>query len=127
MTFSEKNIKTIVNFLKWFYLLIAIAEIFLLIGNYFLNARFSIELVMGILLAISFFIGLRARKPWVIPLLLIVSSIALFSQIFTSVVTETFLIAKVVGIGISLFLIYFCTKKEVRAYFGTKGLFLFSR
>lgn len=127
MTFSEKSIKTIVNFLRWFYLLIAIAEIFLLIGNYFLNGKFSIELVIGILVATTFFIGLRSRKPWVIPLLLIFSSITLFSQIFTSVGNGTFLITKLIGIFLSLFLIYFSSKKEVRAYFGTKGIFLFSR
>jgi len=127
MISSEKQVKSVVTFLSWFYLLSGIVLALLLIANFLLSNNFLTASFIGLLVPFSLFIGLKYRKPWLVPLIILVSSITLLSLVFTLVHNATFIVAKLVGMVLSLFELYFFTKKEVRNYFGTKGIFFFSR
>lgn len=127
MVFSENKIRSIISFLRWFYLLVAIIGFLSIAGYYVLNKKILAVDAIYLFVNIIFFIGLRYRKPWVVPLILLFSSIGLINHFLTFPTTVLLIIVKVLAMALDVFLIYFCTKKEVRVYFGTKGIFLFSR
>lgn len=138
MKFSEKNIKFIISLLKGFYLTFTIILAILLIAAIFLtlilNKNLSgsplitlAEVLIAVMLGSAIYLGLKNKKPWVISIIVFSASISLLPQLLYNTTSITNLIFKVFGLVLSIFEIYFFTRKEVRQYFGTKRIFLFGR
>jgi|SRR3990172_10851210 len=95
------------------------------------SLRESIQGVINLLIYFFVYIGLRFRKTWVIPLVLISSAwlvVSTFLYTFQLTVDILGLLSKFLGIILVLFYSYqlhFFSKREVRAFFGTKGTIFF--
>lgn len=126
MRFSEKQIRVIVGFLKWFYIITAIVILVGAISGYFLNHNLEFGFIFAILISGIFYIGLRNKKSWIIPLMLFLNAIGVVSFFFIRTESVIEIIAKFFGVAINVFLIYFFSRKEVKEYFNSKGFFLFT-
>lgn len=127
MRFSLNKIKTVVNVVKWFYLVGAVIEIFLIAIVFLIGNGLRIDAIIGTIVSIILYFGLKNKKSWVVPTILILSSLSFVGQlIYIPAVNITFLVLKIIVSLISIFLIYFFSRKEVREYFNSKGLYLFS-
>jgi len=135
MKFSEKNIRIVVNVLKWFYLVFiiltsitTIAFILLLLNGPPKNVSHYYSLITGILLlltCIALYFGLKKRCQWIVPVMVILTSLNIVILIFSSPKDLPHVIATIIGMCIAGFEFYFFTTKEVRKYFKTKGFYLF--
>ncbi|MHB8881334.1 MAG: hypothetical protein ACYC69_07455 [Thermodesulfovibrionales bacterium] len=86
---------------------------------------------INLFLYLLIYIGLRLKKKWLIPLVLIASAWLLVSTLLTTLqpaIDVPAFFAKVVGIMLVLFCAYqmhFFSRREVKAYFGTKETIVF--
>ena len=86
---------------------------------------------INLFLYVLIYIGLRLKKKWLIPLALIASAWLLISTFLTTLqpaIDVPSLFAKVVGIMLVMFCSYqmhFFSRREVKAYFGTKETIVF--
>jgi hypothetical protein len=77
------------------------------------------------------YIGLRMRKKWLTPLVLIISALGLLNMslyILTPAQDELSVLRKVFGMMLAIFfayLIYFFSRREVKTYFGAKESIFF--
>ncbi|OGZ95023.1 MAG: hypothetical protein A2847_03060 [Candidatus Sungbacteria bacterium RIFCSPHIGHO2_01_FULL_50_25] len=83
--------------------------------------RFVPQLVISLVI----YIGIAYRKSWVLPLIWITLSIGFIQGLLIPIGDAVFLIAKVVGLSIGIFWIYFFNRKQVREYFHYKGITIF--
>lgn len=135
MKFSEKNIKIVVNVLRWFYLvfiiltsLTTLAFILLLLNGPPKNESHYYSFITGILLLLTctaIYFGLKNRRQWIVPVMVILSSLNIVLLIFSFPKDLLHVIATIIGMCIAGSELYFFTKKEVRKYFNTKGFYLF--
>ncbi|MBI4132801.1 MAG: hypothetical protein HY473_01775 [Candidatus Sungbacteria bacterium] len=123
MRFSENTIGKIVLFLMILNLLLIILGIGLAIA--FWGERAGWGYAATAITSLTVYFGLMQRRPWVAPLMLILLSFAFIQVVLLKPSTTSGIAGKFVGIIINLFWFYFFTKKEVRSYFNTKGIWLF--
>lgn len=87
--------------------------------------------VINTLLFVTIYFGLRSKRKWLIPLVLIASAWFLLSTLlstFQPAVDIMGLVTKAVGMISVLFFAYqmhFFSKKEVKIYFGLEGTIFF--
>lgn len=132
MKFSDKNIKLIVSILKFLYSVLLVIIILLLSISFILGIvdRININLfneVVYLLINTAYVVGLNYRKPWLIPIILFFSTFGIIGTIVFKPLDSIELVVKILSFALGAFQIYFFTRKEVRKYFGVKGLFLFSK
>lgn len=127
MNFSDKNIRKVVSVLKGFYLFIMVILIILTSFLYLYGGRFRMEALIGIVFTGVVYIGLKNKQPWVISVIVYSASLGLISQLINSPNNTIKLAAKILGSALTIFEIYFFTRKEVKKYFGVKSIFLFGR
>ena len=126
MTFSDKRINLICSILKWFYLVGAIFSITAFVIIYLTIHQVMVEGIIGFLVPMGIFLGLRKRNPLIVPVIVLFGMFGLILNLLSSPKNILEVIAKVFGMFLSLFLIYFFTRKEVRKYFNVKGIPFFS-
>lgn len=86
----------------------------------------SLSGLLGALIYFSIYLGLRMRKKWLTPLVLVISALGLLNMslfILTPAQDELSVLMKVFGMMLAIFfayLIYFFSRREVKMYFGTK-------
>jgi hypothetical protein len=114
-----------ISILKKIYLLIVIILALLVIADYFLNGLLQAAGILGTLLFFSYYIGLKNKQPWVIPVIVLTASLGLIGELLTDTTNVAALVVKLFVVAFSCFEIYFFTRKEVQNYFGVKGIFLF--
>jgi hypothetical protein len=127
MSFSEKSIRTTIFALKWFHLLVAcVTALIILILLLVRHVPFSLGTALLIFLQSSaIFFGLHKRRPWVIILIVASSIIGTTNSFFYNPNTSIQVVAKLVGIWLNIFHLYFFSRKEVRKYFDMKGVIIF--
>ena len=130
MHFNQKQIRVIVTVAKSVYLFVFVLAMAILLLSFmidverFLAAFLSFGLTA--LIAGSVFFGLHKRKTWVIPTIVLLSIFGLIGGFLSFPDTLLTLAGKWIGIIWAIFMLYFFTRKEVREYFGSKGIFVFS-
>jgi|LGVF01.1.fsa_nt_gb hypothetical protein len=131
--FAEDRIQRVVTRLRRVYLALAILG-----GLFTLSSivgqsgiREILEGGLQLIIYAAAFIGLRRRRSWVVPLVLIISAFGCFVN-FGSIMYPATDIGALVGKifnGLLLFFfvyqIAFFVKREVRSFFGTRGQVLF--
>jgi hypothetical protein len=111
MHFNQKQIQRIVVIMKSLYFIVfataAIGLFFFFVFDFdrlMEEISVTISIIFSGLVALVVFIGLHRKKSWIIPTV----------------------IGKWIGLALSLFELYFFTRKKVKEYFGSKGIFVFS-
>ncbi len=138
MKLSEKNIKTVVNVLKYLYLVTSIVLLLLILAIiYLLNfgspAKTPSPLISiifqipGLIMCFAFYWGLKTKQPWLVPIMVVLNSLHLVYLMLTFPQDIIHVIAKIIGLCLAAFNIYFFTTKEVKKYFKSKGLYLFGK
>jgi hypothetical protein len=133
---KAERINTITNRIQKVYILFictgtigVISDVFGISGTS--SQRETIEGAINLFLYFFVYIGLRLRKKWVIPLVLISSAfwlVSTFLSTFQQAVDILALLSKFGGIMLVLFCAYqirFFSKPEVREFFGTKETIFF--
>lgn len=128
MAFSKERIHLIVNLLKWYNLFLILASLILFIiallflSKHIINRHLEILIFntfSSIFVSLTFFIGLHKRRLWAIPTIIVLSFFNIVALLFLSNLTIwTHHIARIFYLCLSLFQIYFFTRKEVQQYFG---------
>ena len=130
MEFSKHSIKKIVKIVIIVYLL----GLLFLPLTFLRNPRFVDPLVLLPNLLISanelfILLGLHRKRPWVIPLILISSTYRILGWLVLPAPENTpylsYAISRFLGIAFQSLLFYFFSRKEVKSYFGYRGLTLF--
>jgi hypothetical protein len=140
-TIPDEIIDARINSLKKIYLVITVisvlAIVYLIAG---ISKKHGIDespkFLIGVAIYCSIYYGLKKKRKWVVPFVLIYSAFALlryFSNPFTSTSGNYWTFQKLILLffhfAIALFYvyqIYFFSKKEVRESFGIKGFLIFS-
>ena len=133
---TEDKIITIINRIRRFYFVMiclgALDVIFNLSGiSEGLPRREILQAIMDLFLYLIIYIGLKQRKGWLIPLILLSSAwwlISTFLTAFQPAVDAPGLLAKAGGILLVLFFSYqlrFFSRREVKSYFDTREIILF--
>jgi len=126
--FSEKQIRIIVTVVKSLYLFIFLLAVAILFLSFVHSLeRFMSQIFLGLPAVVSgtIFFGLHKRKAWIIPIIVLVSAFSLVTGFLSFPDTLSAIIGKWFGIFWAMFMLYFFTRKEVREYFGAKGIFVF--
>jgi hypothetical protein len=118
-TLSPK-VKRIVNIFQFLYVLIAILIPLLILFELSLGKmNYEALLPMVIVWAIAY--GIVKRKSWVVMLITLVAAIGIFNDLLR----PESLYEKIFFIVFFLFEIFFFNRKDIRTYFGAKGIALF--
>jgi len=130
MRFNQKQIGLILTAVKSLYLFIFVLAVAILLLSFMVDVeRFMagfLSFGLTALISGSVFFGLHKRKAWVIPTIVLLSVFGLIGGFFSFPETVVVLAGKWFGIIWAIFMLYFFTRKEVREYFGSKGIFVFS-
>ena len=119
---------------KIYFIILLIVALVLLITISETDLAFSEKvgkLMLSIIICGSIYLGLRMKRRWVIPLILIFSALGClnsFLRILVPVDNISSLFAKIVGILFLVFFVYqlyFFTCQNVKQYFGFKGRIFF--
>ena len=138
MSFSDKKIKTIVLLLQRFYFIVFIllVSLFLLLVFLLITGNFQsrqpilpmfIQSIPTYIICGVFYFGLKNKRYWIIPVAMLSNTYGLLSILFSSPKNLLYLIVKIFTLSLTVFELYFFSRKEVRKYFKSKGLFLFGR
>lgn len=125
MKFSEKQVSFVVSIFKFFNLFIIVLAILVIPLSILIN-RFSMSIVLALIPALAFYIGLKYRQPWIIPVMILIGSFGTINFFFSNADTTLGALKKYIGLVMSLFQLYFFSRKEVRKYFRSRGIYLFS-
>jgi hypothetical protein len=134
--FQEDKIESIVNKIQKVYFIFICFGIFSVIYiSLGLSEKFggkkSLELIISLIVFLTIYFGLRLRKKWVIPFILIMSAFAVFRELIAILQTAEgigLLIGKFISVMLLLFYAYqinFFSKREVKTFFKSQGIVLF--
>ena len=126
ITFPQKNIKVIVAVVKWFYFLGALFSIVALGWFIQINAHdYLIIPLVALMISTSMFIGLHYKKSWVPISMVILSTLNLIQHLVHLSQDITGILLGSIGFLISLFLLFFFTRKEVKEYFNSNETIIY--
>jgi hypothetical protein len=132
MRFSNNNIRGVVSVFAWLFLGIGILDILALVINFFITKDLQIDRLFWPLINIAIGLGLKKRKPSMPTLLVMwggigvfVYGFGLYSSLLNLEENLDYMIYNSFAFGLSVFAIYFFSRKEVRKYFNAKGVTLF--
>ncbi len=125
MKFSEKQIISIVAIFKYLNLSMIILAILLTFLSLVIN-KFSLSILFALVPAAAFYSGFKYRQPWIIPVMILLGSFGTISYLFLGANGTLQVIVKNLALFVSLFQLYFFSRKEVRKYFRSRGIYLFS-
>ena len=128
MPFSEGRIPKIIAFFRIIHLIFSIIGILLIIWAilvFFLSGDPQLIkplpfMVFIVVYSLAIYIGLRRLRSWVVPVLIIVSTLSLVFGLFSFGRASPSLylaIARAIGFALNIFTLYFFTRKEVRDFF----------
>lgn len=123
--FSENTIKKIASVLKYIYLFgFVIGALGMIV--FIPQKLVSPILIIFPVISVVQYYGLHKRKSWIVPTIVILTSIGLVrARFFSFPQTTDVVIARFLGVGFAAFEIYFFTRKEVRKCFNAKGIFIY--
>jgi hypothetical protein len=128
MVLSQRRIHAVVTALKWYYFMLAFSMAFALLASILIGnlKLYLLNILLTLLVSAVIFLGLQTRKPWIVPLIIILSamSIARFFLLH-SPLTGVLTIARVIGLWISVFELFFFTRKNVKSYFKVRKIPIF--
>jgi hypothetical protein len=91
----------------------------------------SVQCLFGLILNLITFLGLKFRKKWVVPYVLIMSAISFIGLLITILQPAqqlAILVGKLIGVFLLIFYgyqIFFFSKREVKNLFNTQGVEIF--
>lgn len=125
MDFSEPKIKFIVSVLMKISLICTIIFIVLFSIGLLLGKLLLSMLIIAII-SYAYYNGFKNKKPWIIPTMLFFGATGVVAYFFTNPTNQTEFIVKYIQLAISLSQLFFFSRKNVRKFFNSRGMYLFS-
>lgn len=134
MSLSEERIRKIVAVFRIMFLSFGIVAALLLFAmllffSFLRDSQFLDPLPQLIVMTVTSFaiyMGLKRVRPWVVPVIVFLSSTAIIFGILSQTTGLSTVIARGVGFVLHVSTIYFFTRKEVKGYFKSRGTTIFS-
>ena len=124
MTFSLGTIKWLVGFLTILNFIAVLLGVFVFILSIVANSQ-NYQIIFQTVFSAALIFGFQKKKPWIVPIMILVSSFGILGNFLYSPANSFWLGVKILGFIFGIFWLYFFTRKEVRAYFNAKGVWLF--
>lgn len=124
MDISDRVINFAVALFKYLYLTLTIFSLVIILLSVFIN-QFNFVLFIVPMIFLGFYKGIKNREPWIVPVLVFVSSWQIFSYLMSPQNDWVTFISKniILLIGLSQLLLF--SSQKVRRYFKFRDLYLF--
>jgi len=124
MKFSEKIVSRILKVIQIFYLAVLVLFVLIVAMSLLLGKPIDLLSIVVAIFNLLFYLGIKKRKSWFIPVILFISSMTILSLLFFQPANNIEIISRILGLLLNTFYLFFFSRKEVVKTFKREGIFI---